>query len=94
IAAELAAHRINVNVIEPGWIETPGEHQSFWEDRIREEESKLPWGRIGTPSDIGQAAMFLCSEAADYITGSILAVDGGYRLKDCLPETAILPKDR
>ncbi len=94
IAAELAGHRINVNVIEPGWIETPGEHQSFGEDRIREEESKLPWGRIGTPSDIGQAAVFLCSEAADYITGSILAVDGGYRLKDCLPETAILPKDR
>ena len=92
IAAELAGDRINVNVIEPGWIETPGEHQSFGEDRIREEAPKLPWGRIGTPADIGRAAAFLCSDAADYITGSILAVDGGYRLKDCLPDTAILPK--
>ncbi len=92
IAAELAEHRINVNVIEPGWIDTPGERATFSEQQIHEEGAKLPWGRLGTPSDIGRAAAFLCSDAADYITGSVLVVDGGFRLKDCRAETAILPE--
>ncbi len=51
--------------------------------RIEEEAALLPWGRLGTPADIGQAAAFLCSAEADYITGSVLAVDGGFRAKDC-----------
>ncbi len=83
IAVELSAHRINVNAIEPGWIDTPGEHETFGDDRIQEEGALLPWGRLGTPDDIGQAAAFLCSAEADYITGSVLAVDGGFRAKDC-----------
>jgi len=76
IAVELCQHRINVNVIEPGWIETPGEHKSFGAERIAAEGPKLPWGRIGTPDDIGNAAAFLASDEADYISGSILKVDG------------------
>jgi glucose 1-dehydrogenase len=83
IAAELAMHRINVNVIEPGWIDTPGERATFSADVIAAEGARLPWGRLGTPADIGRAAAFLCSADADYITGAILAVDGGFRLKDC-----------
>jgi glucose 1-dehydrogenase len=83
IATELAAHRINVNVIEPGWIDTPGEHASFGEETIRREAAKLPWGRLGTPSDIGKAVAYLVSDAADYVTGSVLCVDGGFRFKDC-----------
>ena len=79
IATELAEHRINVNVIEPGWIDTPGERRTFSAERIESEGPKLPWGRLGTPSDIGRAAAFLCSESADYITGSVLVVDGGFR---------------
>ncbi|MBM81403.1 MAG: glucose dehydrogenase [Planctomycetaceae bacterium] len=89
IAVELACHKINVNAIEPGWIDTPGEHESFSEETIQEEGSRLPWGRMGTPQDIGQAATFLCSDQADYITGSILAVDGLFRYKDCRAEDAI-----
>ncbi len=83
IAVELSTHRINVNAIEPGWIDTPGEHETFGDERIEEEAALLPWGRLGTPADIGQAAAFLCSAEADYITGSVLAVDGGFRAKDC-----------
>lgn len=85
IAVELLPHRINVNVIQPGWIETPGEHRTFGAETIASEGPKLPWGRIGTPEDIGQAAAFLASNAADYMTGATLVVDGGYSLKDALP---------
>lgn len=85
IAAELIPHRINVNVINPGWIETPGEVRTFGEQAIREGGPKLPWGRIGQPSDIGLAAAFLASDDADYITGASLVVDGGYSLRDALP---------
>lgn len=81
IATELAPHRINVNVIEPGWIDTPGEHATFGEAAIREAASSLPWGRLGTPEDIGRAAAFLASEDADYITGTTLLVDGGFQLR-------------
>lgn len=85
IAAEMLRHRINVNVIEPGWIETPGEHAAFGAAKIEQAGPTLPWGRIGTPADIGRAAAFLCSDDADYITGTSLLVDGGYALKGALP---------
>jgi len=81
MANELARHRINVNVIEPGWIDTPGEHESFGTAAIAEAGAKLPWGRIGTPADIGKAAVFLASDDADYVTGSALLVDGGIRFR-------------
>ena len=86
IAVELARHRINVNAIEPGWIDTPGERAVFGEEIIRSEGQKLPWGRIGTIEDVGRAAAFLCSDDADYITGAILRVDGLIVYKDCAAE--------
>ena len=84
IAAELLPHRINVNVIEPGWIDTPGEHETFGDDAMRLAGPKLPWGRLGAPEDIGRAAVFLCSDDADYITGTALLVDGGLALRAAL----------
>jgi len=93
IAVELATHRINVNVIEPGWIDTPGERAAFAAETIQREGAKLPWGRLGTPADIGKAAAFLASDDADYITGSVLCVDGGFRFKDCRAESAIPTRD-
>jgi glucose 1-dehydrogenase len=84
IAAELLAHRINVNVIEPGWIDTPGEHEIFGDELIQTAGPTLPWGRLGLPEDIGKAAAFLASSAADYITGAALTVDGGLLLRDAL----------
>ena len=80
IARELAPHRIRANAIEPGWTDTPGERQFTSEDEIRQEGARLPWGRLATSEDIANAAVFLCSDAADYITGTVLKVDGGYTL--------------
>jgi glucose 1-dehydrogenase len=85
IAAELLPHRIRVNVIEPGWIDTPGEHATFGTDKIAAAAPTLPWGRLGTPTDIGRAAAFLASDAADYITGTTLLVDGGFALRAAIP---------
>ena len=81
IATELYPHRINVNVIEPGWIDTPGEHEAFGDELMTRAGSALPWGRFGTPEDIGKAAAFLASDDADYITGAALCVDGGILLQ-------------
>jgi glucose 1-dehydrogenase len=85
MAAELLPHRINVNVIEPGWIDTPGEHATFGSELMAEAGATLPWGRLGTPDDIGRAAAFLCSSDADYITGVSLLVDGGLALRAAIP---------
>jgi len=81
IANELLKHRINVNVIEPGWIDTPGEREAFGHGAIEQAGPTLPWGRLGTPEDIGKTAVFLASDAADYITGTTLLVDWGLWLK-------------
>lgn len=81
IATELVRHRINVNVIEPGWIDTPQERETF-DDAVMEEQGRqLPWGRLGQPEEIGKLAAFLCSDDADYMTGSIVLMDGGIALK-------------
>ncbi len=90
MAVELCPHRINVNAIAPGWIDTPGERATFSAEEIAEQGKRLPWGRLGLPAEIGKAATFLASDDADYITGVILPVDGGFRFRDCLPST--LPK--
>lgn len=81
IANELASHRIRSNVIEPGWTDTPGERQYSTEEQLQEGGKKLPWGRLATPQDIARSATFLSSDAADYITGAALRVDGGYWLQ-------------
>lgn len=81
IANELLPYRINVNVIEPGWIDTPGERESFGDQAIDGAGVTLPWGRLGTPVDIGRAVTFLASDDADYITGTTLLVDGGLWMK-------------
>lgn len=88
MAVELFEHHINVNVIEPGWIDTPGERLHYNEETIAAEGRKLPWGRLGSPEDIGKAAAYLASPDSDYVTGTLLPVDGGYRLKHCrdIPE--------
>lgn len=81
IANELTSHRIRVNTIEPGWIDTPGERQYTTEQEIRDGAKRLPWRRLGTASEIACAATYLCSDAADYITGSTLRIDGGFALQ-------------
>ena len=78
LAAELTGARINVNVINPGWIDTPGERSFVTDEEIAALGPHMPWGRLGQPEDIAKAAAFLASDDADYITGSTLRVDGGY----------------
>ena len=85
MSAELAPYRINVNMINPGWIDTPGERQFVTEEQMREGGKRIPWGRLGTPDDIGRAVAFLASDDADYITGATLRVDGGFLLGLTLP---------
>ena len=48
-AVELAEHKINVNVINPGWIDTPGERQHATEEELAEAAMNLPWRRLGRP---------------------------------------------
>lgn len=85
MATELTTYHINVNIIHPGWIDTPGERDFATEDEMREGAKRLPWGRLGTPEDIAKAVAFLSSDDADYITGATLRVDGGYVIGHRLP---------
>ncbi|MBV7329447.1 SDR family oxidoreductase [Chloroflexi bacterium TSY] len=86
MATELAAQRININVVNPGWIDTPGERKFYNETELAEAGKRIPWGRIGVPEDIGKAVTYLASDDADYVTGSVLRVDGGFVLGLTLPE--------
>ena len=85
LAGELCDDRINVNVITPGWIETPGEYKWTPKETIAKLGPQMPWGRLGTPSDVGHTAVFLCGDGADYVTGSVLDVDGGMSVNLRLP---------
>ncbi len=76
-ANELMWHDIRVNLIEPGWTDTPGERTWYSDETLHAEGAKLPLGRLGTPEDIGRAAVFLASDQAAYIAGAVLTVDGG-----------------
>jgi glucose 1-dehydrogenase len=86
MATELAPHHINVNMIDPGWIDTPGERAFATEEDIRAGAKRILWGRMGTAEDIGKAVAYLVSDDADYVTGSTLRVDGGYVLSLRLPQ--------
>ena len=78
IAMELAPYKINVNVINPGWIDTPGERRSATGEELAQYGKSIPWQRLGTPEDIAHSAVFLASSRSDYLTGSVLRVDGGF----------------
>ena len=76
LAVELAKYRINVNSINPGWIDIPNERNFISEDELQVAAEKLPWKRLGTPDEIAAAFVFLASPDADYISGHTLVVDG------------------
>jgi glucose 1-dehydrogenase len=85
MAVELAPYHINVNMVNPGWIDTPGERRFASEEELQQGGKRIPWGRLGTPEDIGRAVVFLASDDADYVTGTTLRVDGGFVLGLTLP---------
>lgn len=79
MAIELAKYGINVNAIAPGAIESDMSAALRQDENLLKETLKnVPKGRIGKPEDIGAAAAFLASNEADYITGTVIYVDGGW----------------
>jgi len=74
LALELASRGITVNAVAPGIIESPGIEQAFPPERIRQ---LVPAGRAGRPEEVAAAVGFLCSEAAGYISGQVISVNGG-----------------
>jgi glucose 1-dehydrogenase len=76
-AVELSEYRIRVNLVHPGWTDTPGERKFFFDKELEERGSQLPWGRLATPDDISHGVVFLVHPQSDYITGATLSIDGG-----------------
>jgi 3-oxoacyl-[acyl-carrier protein] reductase len=81
LALELANKKINVNAVAPGAINTPGVTSVSNEETVKQTIAVIPWGRMGEAKDIANAVVFLASDKADYITGQIIIVDGGYTLR-------------
>jgi 2-deoxy-D-gluconate 3-dehydrogenase len=81
MAIELAPHNIQVNAIVPGWIETdmtiPAQSGAFYDEIIM----RTPAKRFGKPEEMAGSAVFLASHASDFVTGSIVYVDGGYAIR-------------
>ncbi len=76
IAKEVASRKITANAIAPGFIDTEMT-RNLAEDQRKELMARIPLGRLGSPGDVAEAVAFLASEQAGYITGQVLAVDGG-----------------
>jgi len=81
-ATELSPHGVRVNAIAPGFILTDISRNAFDDDPQRLEKvlQRTPMHRRGDPGDIGYAAVYLCSQAAKFVTGAVLPVDGGFRI--------------
>lgn len=81
MAVELAPHRVRVNAVSPGAVDTPRYRQRITDEaelqRLRAHFAPAPLDRMATPEDVASAFRFLASDAAAYITGHNLIVDGG-----------------
>jgi NAD(P)-dependent dehydrogenase (short-subunit alcohol dehydrogenase family) len=78
LALEWARHRIRVNAIAPGYIETDMNREFFKTEAGQATVKRVPQRRIGQPSDLDGALLLLASAAGSYMTGSIVVVDGGH----------------
>jgi NAD(P)-dependent dehydrogenase (short-subunit alcohol dehydrogenase family) len=81
LAYEVARHGIRVNAIAPGPIETPMMSTALTPQQKEAYAQQIPLGRLGQPQDIGDAAVFLCSDEASFVTGATLPVSGGTDLR-------------
>lgn len=79
-ALELSRHRIRVNILHPGWTDTPGEKKFFSDDAMRRGAESLPAGRLARPDEMARGVLFLVDPDSEYVTGSTLTMDGGATL--------------
>ena len=77
LAMEVAPKKINVNCVAPGYIKVDSETSPVTQEYETTLLKGVPWGRAGTPTDIANAVLFLCSPLAEYMTGEVIAVNGG-----------------
>jgi len=79
LSTEVAGQGVRVNAIAPGWIESAMLRKALDGDPARSDRilQRTPMGRFGAPEDIGLAAVYLCSPAANFVTGVLLPIDGG-----------------
>jgi NAD(P)-dependent dehydrogenase (short-subunit alcohol dehydrogenase family) len=79
LASELAAENIRVNAVAPGYIETDLSRGGIEDPEMFPVWQRMtPMARVGQPDEVAAAAVFLCSDAASYVTGEVLVIDGGY----------------
>jgi NAD(P)-dependent dehydrogenase (short-subunit alcohol dehydrogenase family) len=78
MALELARHRIRVNALAPGYIETAINREFFASEAGQAMIKRIPQRRIGTPQDLDGPLLLLASDAGAYMTGAVVAVDGGH----------------
>ena len=84
---DLAPHGITCNAVAPGWVATPMTAESL-PQRVLDLEDPFELtlaGRIGVPSDIGEAIAWLVAPASSYVTGSVVVIDGGQTARALLP---------
>jgi glucose 1-dehydrogenase len=79
-AIEVAEHRIRINVVQPGWTDTPGELKFASRETLDSAGAKIPLGRLGTAEEMAEGILFLCDPQNTYITGAALLIDGGISL--------------
>ena len=81
LALELAGQKIRVNGIQPGMVNTGILESYELQENLKEFEKEYPLGRFGKPEDIAFAAIYLLSDASEWVTGTSLTVDGGITLR-------------
>jgi len=85
LAAYYATHNIRFNLIAPSLIETPMSHRAVGDETIHnfiKTKQPLDGGRVGTPTDLDAAAVFFLSDGSKFVTGQVLAVDGGWSVTE------------